>query len=245
MLDLGTLGGANSSASAINHAGQIVGSSQRADGSTHAFLYAGFPGSGGAMIDLGVLSGGSSSAANDINARGQIVGDSDGNPFLYVGTPGTGGHMIDLNAWLDVADPATGAAWTITKAAALNDRGYIAGTASNSNGDFFSQRAIVLDVIALTGIRGDANRDNAVNFDDLLILAQHYGVTTGQVWDTGDFDADRAVGFSDLLALSQNYEAPGVLGSGFEADWALAQSLVPEPASMVALGSLIRVRRRR
>jgi uncharacterized membrane protein len=38
MLDLGTLGGLNSEAVALNNIGQIVGSTDTADGRQHAFL---------------------------------------------------------------------------------------------------------------------------------------------------------------------------------------------------------------
>src|SRR5262249_49852959 len=52
---------------------------------------------------------------------------------------------------------------------------------------------------------GDANLDGVVNFDDLLLLAQHYGATTGSIWGDGDFDFNGKVDFTDLLTLAQNY----------------------------------------
>jgi len=65
MKDLGTLGGAGSfhSASAINDAGQVVGTSN-----SHAFLYR-----RGMMQDLGTL-GGTYSEGHGINNSGQVVG---------------------------------------------------------------------------------------------------------------------------------------------------------------------------
>jgi len=88
--DLGTLGGINSVANAINDWGAVVGNSELADGSTHGFLYW-----NGVMRDLGTL-GGSMSDASGINNLGQIVGtstlaDGTSHGYLYMF-----GHMIDL-----------------------------------------------------------------------------------------------------------------------------------------------------
>ncbi len=81
-IDLGTLGGLNAEAMAINNSGQVVGWAQHGvptdwlDGMCHAFLW-----EGGNMIDLGTL-GGPNSCAIDINDSGQIVGVSD-TPDLH------------------------------------------------------------------------------------------------------------------------------------------------------------------
>ena len=91
LTDLGTLGGRDSGASGINNNGQVVGSADTSDYTTHAFLY-----SGGSMQDLGTL-GGNNSEANGINNSGQVVGaastsgDSGYDAFLY-----SGGSMQDL-----------------------------------------------------------------------------------------------------------------------------------------------------
>ena len=75
--DLGTLGGADSYATAIGERGQVVGSSATASatctgrGPCHAFFW-----SAGVMHDLGTL-GGSFSSALALNQRGQVVGWSE------------------------------------------------------------------------------------------------------------------------------------------------------------------------
>jgi probable HAF family extracellular repeat protein len=77
MRNLGTLGGNESGARAINRKGEIVGWSQTADGSVHGFLW---KPSANAMIDLGMLPNATGSDAFDINENGQIVGSSDDHP---------------------------------------------------------------------------------------------------------------------------------------------------------------------
>lgn len=62
-------------------------------------------------------------------------------------------------------------------------------------------------------IEGDTNLDRAVNFDDLLSLAQHYGTNTLPFWFRGDFDYDGDTDFDNLLALAQNYQQPYALSA--------------------------------
>jgi ELWxxDGT repeat protein len=82
-------------------------------------------------------------------------------------------------------------------------------------------------------LRGDANRDGAVNFDDLLLLAANYN-TTGKTWSQGDFTFDGTVNFDDLLALAARYNqplaaaaAPLALSGGPAPSTALAASAPP------------------
>src|SRR5438477_626424 len=89
--DLGTLGGSESDGINVNEAGEVVGSANLSDGSTHAFLW-----TAGKMQDLGP-SGSRPSQALYINNRGTIVGwasDSAGaqKPALW-----TNGVFQDLS----------------------------------------------------------------------------------------------------------------------------------------------------
>ena len=128
--DLGTLpGGTDSSAAAINAAGQVVGCSDRGDGLVHAFLY-----TNNAMIDLGTLFGGATSCATGINDNGQIVGWSDTrqpntswpqpeHAFSY-----TNGVMTDLGS--------LGSNFAVfSRANAINAAGQIVGYSLNDDGD--------------------------------------------------------------------------------------------------------------
>ncbi|MFT3784533.1 MAG: autotransporter-associated beta strand repeat-containing protein [Tepidisphaeraceae bacterium] len=100
-------------------------------------------------------------------------------------------------------------------------------------------------IVALVTKSGDANLDRTVNFNDLLSLAASYGTASGAIWTQGDFNYDGAVNFSDLLLLAGNYGA--TYTGSFGGDWALAQTLVPEPATVatVAFGSVATLMRRR
>ena len=51
---------------------------------------------------------------------------------------------------------------------------------------------------------GDANSDGKVDFEDFLILANHFG-NVDAVWAEGDFDGDTQVRFEDFLVLSKNF----------------------------------------
>lgn len=102
------------------------------------------------------------------------------------------------------------------------------------------------------GTPGDADHSGAVNFNDLLVLAQNYGTPTDATWEMGDFTFDGAVNFPDLLALAQHYGAgslaatDGVGSSQFRTDWQLAASMVPEPAlaALVAIAVVTNIRAR-
>lgn len=69
MTDLGSLGGGNSMASAINQSGWITGSTATPTAAEHAFLW-----QGSAMTDIGVCNGATSSQGRAINAAGHIAG---------------------------------------------------------------------------------------------------------------------------------------------------------------------------
>ncbi|MCA9171213.1 MAG: hypothetical protein KDB23_26250, partial [Planctomycetales bacterium] len=59
--------------------------------------------------------------------------------------------------------------------------------------------------LALLLDQGDANLDSFVDYDDFVIVRDHYG-QSGVWWEQGDFDADRAVGEADLIAFWLNMD---------------------------------------
>jgi len=129
LTDLGTLpGGDGSSARWINEAGDIVGLSQ-AGMIYHAVLWK-RQGKHFKITDLGTID--PCSIAQSINLEGQIVGESencDGIPrhaFLWE----NGGPIVDLNT---VIPPNSGL--TLILAVTINDRGEIAGQATDADGN--------------------------------------------------------------------------------------------------------------
>src|SRR6266478_2371121 len=108
VIDLGTLGGPNSSAIAINDAVQIEGNSDRADGTTHAFLYA-----AGVMTDLGAVS------AVTINASGQILVSDSSFASVY-----SNGAMQPLPL-----PQCNGSPFQYGAAYSMNDSGEVVGEA--------------------------------------------------------------------------------------------------------------------
>lgn len=77
-----------------------------------------------------------------------------------------------------------------------------AGSFADASGNALAS-GFSLDFFVLAG---DVNRDRAVNFDDLLVIAQNYG-QTGNSFSQGniDYSSDGSVGFDDLLLLAQQY----------------------------------------
>ncbi|WP_165229365.1 DUF3466 family protein [Aquisphaera insulae] len=122
VIDLGTLGGKGSTATAINNSGQIVGISQVASGEDRAFLY-----QNGQMKDLGVLDsdfahtywGVRYSQARAINDAGMIVGSSNSLAFLD-----DGGKMYNLNSLVKIPDVTLETAYAINNVGQILAYGY-------------------------------------------------------------------------------------------------------------------------
>ncbi|MET8094401.1 hypothetical protein [Micromonospora sp. NPDC005220] len=99
MVDLGTLGGDSSFASAMNDRGDVVGRAQAAGGTWRGFLW-----HHGRMTDLGAFT------PTDVNDRGQVVGYPD---------DGSGGYVWDHGVLRPLGPSA--------RPVAINDRGQVVG----------------------------------------------------------------------------------------------------------------------
>jgi len=119
-VDLGTLGGRNSVAFAINDGGTIVGMSDTlAKNMFHAVRWDGL-----VAVDLGALGGRKQrSMAYSINKSGVVVGGSQDSASNFHATVWTGSGMIDLNDHLDAATKAEG--WVLEYARGINASGQI------------------------------------------------------------------------------------------------------------------------
>jgi probable HAF family extracellular repeat protein len=142
MTDLGTLGGSQSEAVAINDRGQVIGTSSVASDRYHAFIW-----QDGVMTDLGVLPGQANSKAVAINERGQVVGDSDERAFLWQHK-----KMTDLGALPDGEE---------SSAVAINEHGQVVGvssTGAHEERPFLWQNGVMAEL----GTLGDDDRESQV-----------------------------------------------------------------------------------
>ncbi|MBU1691443.1 MAG: PEP-CTERM sorting domain-containing protein [Gammaproteobacteria bacterium] len=146
--DLGTLGGAYSSAFDINNNGQVVGFASLNSGYSHPFLY-----SNGVMSDLGTLDGGTGGLARGINDSGQVAGTAytaggDMRAFLY-----SNGSMNNLGTLGGNRSQAYG----------INNSGQVVGwtdTAAVTGRAFLYSNGSMTDIGTLGGIYSYAHGIN-------------------------------------------------------------------------------------
>jgi hypothetical protein len=183
-------------------------------------------------------------------------GVSRGSSLIVQGSNGT----LDLtdNAWIvdyaaDATSPLVGLRPALTSGkvfSSISGRrvGVVEASAIGSPATWFGETIDASAILLRSTFGGDADVDGTVDFADLVRLAQNYGLAQ-KTWSDGDFDYDGNVDFDDLVSLAQNYSGTAIEtgaagGDDFAADWALAQSLVPEPGSLSLLAALGLITRR-
>ncbi len=204
-IDLGTLGGARSSANAINDAGVVVGAAQVVGNIYHAFVWT----AGSGMVDIGTAW--PSSSTSDINDANEIAGtatlaNGETHPIYWdangtatdLGTlGGTYAYSVDINnagVVIGVSRTASGAdhgfAWTAgggmidlgtlggtnSYVADINDDSQVVGSADTANGERHAFRWDATNgMVALGNLGGQSSTASVIN-------------ELGQVAGTSDID---------------------------------------------------------
>jgi hypothetical protein len=219
----GTLRFTGSLAATSNGLTVAAGTFDAAANGTQAFRSLTLQPSARAVVSLGVLSLGNNtapepltiapSATLDLRSRGLVIdpptpGEDAGIDavLLLRGLIVQGYHAGDWNgkgitSSVAAADPSRAVGYA--RASELFN-------VADATPDFFLGAPVDANSgLARLTLAGDANLDGAVNFADLIQLAQHYNTTvsasTQSWWFNGDFTYDGIVNFNDLVKLAQNY----------------------------------------
>ena len=211
--NLGTLGGNNSEAMAINNVGQTVGWSQTKSGQTHAFSQ-----HAGTMTDLGALSGGFSQAI-DVNDAGVVVGYSTLLSGAERAVRWQNGTKKSLGTLGGRNSEATG----------INQNGVIVGWSEIKSGDrhaFVYQNGVMKDIGTLGGKTSVA--------EDISNAGRVVGgsrTATGEghafAWVNGKFQdlGDAGTGSGDATAI--NGKIVGIFGPPPDAEGAELETTQP------------------
>jgi len=194
LLDLGTLGGTDSVADAVNGSGLVVGASNTVGNSLyseHAFSWT----SEGGLVDLGSLNG-YATVAWFVNENGQVAGTSWDGALQHHAFLWTDGAMVDLGTLGGSRSEATG----------LNNKGQVVGW-SETVGDaathaFLWTDGAMLDLGALPG--GTNCRANGINDNGQVVGSCIFGANSnphaflwrdGIMVDLGTLGGDTSVAF--------------------------------------------------
>lgn len=195
-IEIGTLGGTDSTANAINNQGVVTGGALTANNAWHALRYDETQG----IRDLGTL-GGSSSVGTALNQSGQIVGyadTADGNYHAFVDN---GSTMQDLGTLGGKNSYAT----------AINSDGYVVGAAQLSNG---YRRAFLYKpgsgMIELPTLGGRISVATGVNDHGVVVGASE---TPNGAWHAFMYENGRTIDLGAMIAHGSSY-ANGINNHG-------------------------------
>lgn len=163
-IDLGTLGGRTSFATAVNDANVVVGTSATAAGANHAFLW-----ERGVMQDLGTLPGGTLSQAQSVNRAGQVAG--------FAGVAGGANHAFLFDGGT-MSDLGTLPGATASAARGINASGHVvgdSGAAGVTHAFFWADGRMT--ALATPGGPDASSAATAINDADQVV---------GAAWDTAN-----------------------------------------------------------
>jgi len=215
--DIGTLGGATSTACGINDRGQVVGKSAIATGQLHAFLW-----DSATMKDLGTLPEKAFSDARSINNRGQVVGDS---------SP-AGGPPFEASLWENggVTDLGALRGGTRSFAIGINNRGQVVGGARTTGNlqvhAFLWQDGEMKDLGVLQAsdqqsvARALNSRDQVVGNSSLIIADPPGPPNHAFLWQDGTMTDLGSLGGNWVIAFGIN-ERGQIVGGSFTANGGL------------------------
>ncbi len=225
IIDLETLGGANSGGRGINDVPQVVGLAQTATGDYHAFLW-----QDGVISDLGTL-GGSESQGNDINDNGLAVG--------WARTAGDAASQAFTQSSPMVGLESLGGSDTV--AHGVSPHGLVVGWSSFADGSphhaVLWRNGRVIDLTTLGGYESSAHAINGSaqivgdsQIDDSLSFKHAFLWQDCQMTDLGTLGGLESQAF-DINAAGQ------VVGSAQIAS-GVNHAFLWEDGSMVDLGAL-------
>jgi probable HAF family extracellular repeat protein len=195
-IEIGTLGGSDSTANAINNQGMVTGAALTANNAWHAFRYDEALG----MRDLGTL-GGSSSVGTALNESGHIVGYADTADGSYHAFVDTGIAMLDLGTFGGRNSYAT----------AINANGYVVGAAQLPNG---YRRAFLYKpgsgMIELPTLGGRISVATAINDAGIVVGASEM---PDETWHAFMYDGKRMIDLGAMISQGSSF-ANGINARG-------------------------------
>ncbi|MGO4380898.1 HAF repeat-containing protein [Pseudoduganella sp. RAF19] len=195
-IEIGTLGGNESVANAINNSGLVTGAALTATNAWHAYRYD----ESLRMRDLGTL-GGNSSVGTAINDQGHVVGYADTPDGTFHAFVDNGVGMLDLGTFGGKNSYAT----------AVNNHGLVVGAAQLPNG---YRRAFLYKpgsgMIELPGFGGRISVATAINDAGVVVGAAE---TPDHKWHAFTYDGKRMVDLGAMMVAGNSY-ATGINANG-------------------------------
>ncbi|MDB5320631.1 MAG: alkaline phosphatase [Phycisphaerales bacterium] len=185
----------------LGNDGVTTNDSQDADAGTNALQN--FP-----LIVSASSDGASSLVSGTFNSTANAAFTLDFYSSPLADPSGYGEGKTYLGSAVVTTDAAGNATFTTSLPVASVPGQVIAATATAADGSTSE-----FSTATWVALPGDANRDRAIDFKDLAVLAQSYNAAAAKTWSQGDFNGDGKVDFLDLARLAQYYNtslpAPG------------------------------------